>query len=111
MKIYSWIDSNISYIFYSKYSNIKLGGPNEKPEYSDMSWFAMLMAAGMTNATMLYTIFEPVHHYTSRNKYSADPTTPDNELAQSALMVSFFHYGLYGLELRYNNSKFIHIRP
>ena len=81
--------------FLSKYSNIKLGGPNEKPEYSDMSWFAMLMAAGMTNGIMLYSVFEPVHHYTSRNKYSADPTTPDNEIAQSALMVSFFHLGLY----------------
>ena len=81
------------FLFFSKYSNIKLGGPNEKPEYSDMSWFAMLMAAGVTNGIMFFSVYEPVHHYTSRNKYSADPTMPDNELAQSALMVSFFHLG------------------
>ena len=58
-----------------------------------MSWFAMLMAAGMTNGIMFYSVFEPVHHYTSLNKYSADPTTPDNEIAQSAMMISFFHLG------------------
>ena len=79
--------------FNSKYSNIKLGGPDEEPEFSDMSWFAMLMAAGMTNGVMFYSVYEPVHHYTGLNKYSADSTTPDNELAQSAMMVAFFHLG------------------
>ena len=78
----------------SNYSDTKLGGPNDVPEYSDMSWFAMLMAAGMTNGILFYSVFEPVHHYTSRNKFSSDPTLPDNELAQSALMLSFFHLGI-----------------
>ena len=81
-------------IFYSKYSDTKLGGPNDVPEYSDISWFAMQMAAGMGNGMFFFPVFETVHHYTSRNKFSSDPTLPDNELAQAALMLQFFHLGI-----------------
>lgn len=37
----------VLYLLFSKYKNIKLGKPDEKPEYSDASYFTMLFAAGI----------------------------------------------------------------
>ena len=70
-----------------------MGKPDDVPEYNDISWFAMLMGSGVTNGMLFYSVFEPIHHYTSRNKYSADPTTPDNELAQTSFLLSMYHIG------------------
>ena len=35
-----------TFVFSSKYSSIKLGKDDEKPEYNDVTWFAMLFACG-----------------------------------------------------------------
>src|SRR5690625_1791368 len=35
------------YLIFSRYGNIKLGKPGDKPEHSYISWFAMLFSAGM----------------------------------------------------------------
>jgi glycine betaine transporter len=35
------------YLIFSKYGNIKLGKPDEKPQYGYVSWFAMLFSSGM----------------------------------------------------------------
>ena len=39
---------------------------------------------------------EPIYHYTGNNRYSADPTLPDNTLAQTAINLTFYHYGVHG---------------
>ena len=46
---------------FSKYGKIKLGGPNDKPEFSTMSWFTMLFSAGMGVGLIFYgtTHFRP----------------------------------------------------
>jgi glycine betaine transporter len=35
------------FLIFSKYGNIRLGADDEKPEYSNITWFAMLFSAGM----------------------------------------------------------------
>ncbi|MBU3536921.1 BCCT family transporter, partial [Alkalihalobacillus clausii] len=35
------------YLIFSPYGSIKLGKPEEEPEYSYMTWFAFLFTAGM----------------------------------------------------------------
>ncbi len=35
------------FLMFSKYGKITLGKPDDKPEYSYISWFAMLFSAGM----------------------------------------------------------------
>ena len=35
-------------------------------------------------------------HYTSSSRYSADPTLPDNSLAQLAINITLYHWGLHG---------------
>jgi glycine betaine transporter len=35
------------FLIFSRYGNIRLGRDGEEPEYSYMTWFAMLFSAGM----------------------------------------------------------------
>lgn len=39
---------------------------------------------------------EPIYHYTGLNRYSADPGMPDNALAQMAINLTLFHWGIHG---------------
>ena len=47
----------------SKYGKIKLGPDDSKPEYSTMSWFAMLFGCGMGVGLVFWGIAEPISHY------------------------------------------------
>src|SRR5919107_1786695 len=38
----------VIYLACSQYGKIKLGGPDDKPEFSNFAWFAMLFQAGCT---------------------------------------------------------------
>ncbi|HPQ96560.1 MAG TPA: BCCT family transporter, partial [Thiolinea sp.] len=45
--------------------NIRLGGPDAKPDYSYVGWFSMLFAAGMGIGLMFFGVSEPLSHYSS----------------------------------------------
>ncbi|XP_057312794.1 probable glycine betaine transporter [Hydractinia symbiolongicarpus] len=84
-------------LYFSKYSHLKLGGDNEKPEFSDGSYFTMLFAAGIGIGLFFFGVAEPVYHmepgqYGNRywGRYS------DNQRAQDAMNLTFFHWGLHG---------------
>ena len=79
---------------FSKYSNLKLGGQDDKPEYNNFTWFMMLFACGVGVGLFFYGVGEPIYHYTGRNRYSADPMLPDNELAQIAINLPMYHWGM-----------------
>ncbi len=53
----------------------------------------MLFACGIGVGLFFYGVAEPVFHYTGRNRYTADPTIPDNTLAQIAINLTLFHWG------------------
>jgi len=86
----------VVYLYFSKYSNIRLGPEDSRPEYSDVSWFCMLFACGLSTGLFFYGVAEPIYHYTGRNRYTADPSFPDNKMAQQAIAISLYHYGLHG---------------
>ncbi|PID50382.1 MAG: BCCT transporter [Proteobacteria bacterium] len=44
---------------------IRLGGQDAKPDYSYLSWFAMLFAAGMGIGLMFFGVSEPMSHFDS----------------------------------------------
>ncbi|VEE08842.1 transmembrane transport protein BCCT family [Neisseria animalis] len=66
--------------------SIKLGSDEEEPEFSFMSWLAMLFAAGMGVGLMFFGVAEPLSHFTS-------PISNGN--AQSAMLHTFFHWGIH----------------
>ncbi|TDL31833.1 BCCT family transporter [Jeotgalibacillus sp. S-D1] len=80
------------YLALSRYGQIKLGKPGEKPEFTLLSWFAMLFSAGMGMGLVFWTTAEPISH--------AFISTPGSEegsdrAVQEALQYSFFHWGIH----------------
>lgn len=53
----------ILYLLFSKYNKIKFGRRDEKPEFSDASYFTMLFAAGIGVGLFYYGVAEPIYHY------------------------------------------------
>jgi glycine betaine transporter len=80
------------YLAFSRYGNIRLGQDDEEPEYSDVSWFAMLFSAGMAIGLVFFGVAEPMSHYLEP-PLGAPPETP--EAARLALRYAFFHWGLH----------------
>lgn len=79
------------FLIFSKYGNIRLGGDDEKPEYSNITWFAMLFSAGMGIGLVFWGVAEPVSHYYAPP--AGEGGTP--EAARMAMRYSFFHWGLH----------------
>lgn len=79
------------FLIFSKYGGIKLGRPNDKPEYSYITWFAMLFSAGMGIGLVFWGAAEPLSHF--HNPPYGDPTTSDT--AKTAMQYSFFHWGFH----------------
>lgn len=72
---------------------IRLG--ENKPEFSWLSWIAMLYSTGMGAGLLLRAVQEPVYYFSFPPRVSEDPE-------QLALVYTFFHWGLtpwafYGL--------------
>ena len=82
-------------LFLSPYGKIRIGGKKAKPDFSVLSWFAMLFAAGMGIGLMFWSVAEPVGYYTNwaGTPFNVPPGTPEaRELAMGATM---FHWGLH----------------
>ncbi|GAQ18784.1 glycine betaine transporter OpuD [Oceanobacillus picturae] len=79
------------YLIFSKYGNIKLGRPGDKPEYGYLTWFAMLFSAGMGIGLVFWGAAEPLSHF--HEPPYGDAETSD--AAKTALQYSFFHWGFH----------------
>lgn len=77
--------------FFSKFRNIKLGPDDSKPEYSNITWFAMLFSAGMGIGLVFWGVAEPLNFYLA--PLGAEAGTP--AAAQFAISKSFLHWGLH----------------
>ena len=79
------------WILFSRAGELRLGGDDEKPEFSTVSWFAMLFSAGMGIGLVFYGVAEPMLHY--RSPPNVDGQTA--EAARMALPITFFHWGIH----------------
>ncbi len=81
------------YLAFSRFGKIRLGGPDERPEFGNFAWFAMLFQAGMGVGLVFWAVSEPLLHYDDVPLGLAEPKTP--EAADLALQYSFFHWTLH----------------
>lgn len=51
------------WISISKYGRVKLGKDNEKPEFSNFSWYSMLFCGSTGIGLVFWSIAEPLSHY------------------------------------------------
>ena len=82
-----------TYLIFTRYKDIRLGGPNACPTYSYKSWIAMLFSAGLGIGLLFYGVAEPIGNL---NDY---PGMIDGNLsynAGKALSLANLHWGLHG---------------
>jgi len=75
----------------SPFGKIKLGPDHSKPDYSYLSWFAMLFSAGMGIGLMFFGVAEPLMHYASPPV--GEPETVD--AARESMRITMFHWGIH----------------
>lgn len=80
------------WLFFSPYGSIKLGKDDDEPEFSYLTWFAMLFSAGMGIGLLFYGVAEPVLHLA--NPRVGEAGTPD--AAREAMNLAFLHWGQIG---------------
>lgn len=81
----------LGWLAFSKYGKIKLGDSDEKPEYSNFSWFSMLFCGGTGIGLVFWSIAEPLSHYAS----PPSGITPGTlEAADFSIRNCFLHWGV-----------------
>ena len=79
------------YLMVSRFGQIRLGPDDSEPEYSTLSWFAMLFTAGMGIGLVFYGVSEPISHF--QNTPTSEPGT--QAAAADAMNFTFFHWLLH----------------
>lgn len=79
------------FLIFSPIGKLKLGRPNDKPEFNTVSWFAMLFSAGMGIGLVFYGAAEPLAHFASPP--NADPKS--TAAFTESLRSTFFHWGFH----------------
>ncbi|WP_280522715.1 BCCT family transporter [Marinococcus halophilus] len=80
------------YFIFSRYGNIRLGRPEDRPEYSYPTWFAMLFSSGMGVGLVFWSGAETVSHYAT-SAPEADAGTEQALLDSMRYM--FLHWGIH----------------
>ncbi|WP_031936384.1 BCCT family transporter [Prescottella defluvii] len=78
----------------SRIGNIRLGRDDEEPEFSMLSWFAMLFSAGMGIGLVFYGVAEPLSHYVNPPEAGRLDGSSD-AAANQAMELTLFHWGLH----------------
>ncbi len=74
-----------------RFSGIRLGGAEAVPEFSTLSWFAMLFSAGMGIGLLFYGVAEPMFHFVASPL--VEPGTA--EAARVGMDLTFLHWGFH----------------
>ncbi len=73
---------------------LKLGAADDKPEFSNFSWFSMMFGAGIGIGMLTYATAEPLYHFGTNPDViqgSAEGSSADN--VRAAYKWSFLHWG------------------
>ncbi len=81
------------YLALSPLGKVRLGGTDAKPEYSNLTWLAMLFAAGVGIGLLFFGVAEPVYYF---QKPPLGITPGTEEAATVGIAATVFHWGLHG---------------
>ncbi|MGT2925954.1 BCCT family transporter [Streptococcus cuniculipharyngis] len=81
-----------AFFIFSPMGQIRLGEPDSKPEYSTLSWIAMMFSAGMGIGLVFYGAAEPLSHFAISAPYAQ---VGSQQALADAFRLTFFHYGLH----------------
>lgn len=77
----------------SRYGKLRLGKDEERPVYSNLSWFAMLFAGGIGTVLMFWGVAEPISHFSNPPFAGVQPYS--QEAAEGAMNLSLYHLSLH----------------
>jgi len=82
---------SLGWLAFGRYGHIKLGGPEEEPEFSNFSWVCMIFCAAMGISIINWSFVEPVF-LMHDSPLGVEPGSP--AAIEYAAMYSQFHWGL-----------------
>lgn len=83
----------LGYVALSRFGGLRLGSDDERPEHSNVAWFAMLFAAGIGTILMFWAVAEPVSHFAEPPFEGVEPES--REAATNAMSITLYHFGLH----------------
>lgn len=78
---------------FGRYRNIRLGQDNEKPEFSTVSWIAMLFSAGVGIGLLFYGPYEPMTYFLDLPPAFENLAPGSNQAMHAAIVQTLFHWG------------------
>ena len=84
----------VIYLAFSKHKHLILGGPDAKPEFSNINWIAMLFSAGLGIGLLFYGVAEPIMHLSSDAIHQEGATFSDQ--ANLSMNLTYLHWGFHG---------------
>ncbi len=81
------------FLAFSPYGDIRLGKDSDRPEFTTVTWLAMILSAVMGIGLVSYGVAEPISHLASPPHGLAEPGTP--QAAVRAMQYSYFDWGLH----------------
>ena len=84
----------VIYLALSKHKKIILGGPEARPEFSNVNWIAMLFSAGLGVGLLFYGVAEPVLHFSSSAIHEDGASFSDK--ANLSMNLAYLHWGFHG---------------
>ena len=81
------------WLAFSRWGDIKLGGPDDEPEFSTYAWAAMIFCAGIGIAIVYWAFIEPVY-YLNTSILHTDLAKEKGLVGELAGMYGQFHWGI-----------------
>jgi len=91
----SFVVTSLFLAFWPAAGKLKLGQPDDKPEFSQFSWYSMMFSAGIGVGMLTWSIAEPVTHFANSPEVIqglASSGAVDN--LRNAYKWSFLNWGL-----------------
>jgi choline/glycine/proline betaine transport protein len=103
-EIRTWITANLGWLFIftiaflvvfciwlaiGKTGQVRLGPDDAKPDFSYLTWFAMLFSAGMGIGLIFWGVAEPIMHFAEGPQMDSA-----EETARQAMLLTYHHWGL-----------------
>jgi glycine betaine transporter len=84
-----------------KYGNVRIGGPDAKPDFKTFNWIAMSLCGGIGTGLLFWAMGEPIFHYaTPPVAAGVEPFSRDAAIfavSQAMWDWSFIQYSMYSL--------------
>lgn len=84
------------FIAISRFGRLRLGEDDSKPQHSNLSWFAMLFAAGIGTILLFWAVAEPANHFANPPRgESLGVEAQSFEAAAEAMGFTLYHFALH----------------